>query len=72
MKQRDRHVRGVASGPALVGPIYVYEAGLGEARTRTSKDGWQVLVSQLWCRRNTRQHPSPSTTTLPSGNVQRG
>jgi len=30
MMKRDRHVRGVASGLALVGPIYLDEARLGD------------------------------------------
>jgi len=31
MMKRDRHVRGVASGPALVGPIYSDDANLAKA-----------------------------------------
>jgi len=32
MKQRDRHVRGVASGPTQMGPIKLNEARLGTAK----------------------------------------
>ncbi len=69
MMERDRDVRGGGVRCCLCGADLLVRGG--PRKSRHQKDGNVYSVLQLSRCRTTRHVPCPSTTALPSGNVQR-